>query len=290
MADSAGEEIKMESSEANRQPGPSRKRHRERSPRRSLACISCRKIKMKCVGGDEGTGMPCRVSLAVEQSPCFRLASTRDVAASLFSQRCRNHNRECVWVESKRGRRPKSLVPEGADLPSIDRRPSDSTLSPHTTPERLPQPPGIGTHSSQSMFNTHLVGTPMSYSSYATHPSGLRNERPEEQWRERQYEATVSPLMEMVDGNESRQLLESRIRLVERKLLRNLEDHTSRKSSSPCYIPPHRNDWNIFRVFRTIRKRDNARRINTLYPSSIVFGYTPSGSQKPLTIPAVNGT
>lgn len=71
MADSAAEEIKMESSDANQQPGPSRKRHRERSPRRSLACISCRKIKMKCVGGDEGTGMPCRVGL--ESQKCTSL-------------------------------------------------------------------------------------------------------------------------------------------------------------------------------------------------------------------------
>ncbi|KAI5453006.1 hypothetical protein NCC49_006537 [Naganishia albida] len=178
----------MESGEAS-QSGPSRKRHRERSPRRSLACISCRKIKMKCVGGEEGTGMPCR--------------------------RCRNHNRECIWVESKRGRRPKSVVPEGADGPSINRRPSDSTLSPHTTPERLPPAPGNTTYPPQPMLGTHFVSTPTSYSSYAIHPSGLRNERPEEQSRDKQYEATVLPLMEMVDCNDSRQLLESRMKLVE---------------------------------------------------------------------------
>lgn len=211
-------------------------------------------------------------------------------AASLLCQRCRNHNRECVWVESKRGRRPKSLVPEGADLPSIDRRPSDSTLSPHSTPERLPQPPGSGTYPTQPTFNTHFVGTPTSYSSHATHPSGLRHERPEERSRERQYEATVSPLMEMVDGNESRQLLESRIRLVERKPLCSLGKHLLQDSSSSCQIPSRRNDWNIFSVFGTIRKRDNACSIITLYSSPIVFGYSSCGSQKPLTIPSVNGT
>jgi hypothetical protein len=71
------------------------------------------------------------------------------------------------------------------------------------------------------MLGTHFVSTPTSYSSYAIHPSGLRNERPEERARDKQYEATVLPLMEMVDGNESRQLLESRIRLVERRSRHN---------------------------------------------------------------------
>jgi hypothetical protein len=225
MADSVAEGVKMESTDANQQSGPSRKRHRERSPRRSLACISCRKIKMKCVGGDESTGLPCRVSLMVYglRNSSFALNKCEPLTLVII-QRCRNHNRECVWVESKRGRRPKGMVPEGGEQPTMDRRPSDSTLSPHTTPERLPPPPG--THSSQPIYNPQFIGTPTSYSSYTTcnHPSGLRNERPEDQSRERRFETPVSPLMEMVDGNESRQLLESRIRLVEREFIRNATD------------------------------------------------------------------
>jgi hypothetical protein len=80
MDGSSSEPIKMEQAGPSHQPAPSRKRQRERSPRRSIACISCRKIKMKCVGGDESSGMPCRVSSFVFGSRYTRLILPLSVA------------------------------------------------------------------------------------------------------------------------------------------------------------------------------------------------------------------
>lgn len=139
--------------------------------------------------------------------------------SDLTAQRCRNHNRECVWVESKRGRRPKSVAEDGTEQPTISRRPSDSTTSQRSTPERTHIPVPATVIPTQPMFASPFVATPARSNSFApcNPPSGLRNERPEERPRERIYEASVSPLMEMVDGNESRQLLGSRIKLVERE-------------------------------------------------------------------------
>lgn len=146
---------------------------------------------------------------------------THSCLLTSVAKRCRNHNRECVWVESKRGRRPKSLNPDGTEQPSIGRRPSDSTISQHSTPERthVPVPVPATVIPTQPMLAPPFVGTPARSNSFApcNPPSSLRNERPEERPRDRLYEAAVSPLMEMIDGNESRQLLSSRIKLVERE-------------------------------------------------------------------------
>lgn len=55
--------------------------------------------------------------------------------------------------------------------------------------------------------------------------------------RERQPELPILPLMEMVDGNESRQILEIRVRLVEREfrsLMTALVAHVLKSSSAVC--------------------------------------------------------
>ena len=113
------------------------------------------------------------------------------------------------------------MNPDGTDQPSIGRRPSDSTISQRSTPERthVPVPVPATVIPTQPMLAPPFVGIPARSNSFApcNPPSSLRNERPEERPHDRLYEAAVSPLMEMIDGNESRQLLSSRIKLVERE-------------------------------------------------------------------------
>lgn len=111
------------------------------------------------------------------------------------------------------------MNPDGTEQHSMSRRPSDSELSQRSTPERMHIPVPATVIPTQPMFASNMVGTPARSNSFApcNPPSSLRNERPEERRRDRLYEAAVSPLMEMIDGNESRQLLGSRMKLVERE-------------------------------------------------------------------------
>ncbi|KAJ9098187.1 hypothetical protein QFC21_004516 [Naganishia friedmannii] len=150
--------------------------------------------------------------------------------------------------KSKRGRRPKGSGSDGVEPPSIDRRQSDGTISHNSTPEAThqqpvapttapPQPPQpmyvpytpVGRSETAGPSNLTEIGyfpriADLGNISNTNNPDVLsqatrgseRAANPLATFtRERPLELPILPLMEMVDGNESRQILESRVRLAE---------------------------------------------------------------------------
>ncbi len=138
---------------------PKRKRHT------SIACECCRKLKVRCIGGES----------AISSAP----------AAPKPCNHCVNQSKKCLWPEEDGRKKTKMLSPAGSDLNSkYGSRGKDSPdVAPHTSIPQFPLPASGRAHTQSyktspdhGISPTSNPPPPLPTSANGNHSSGDRSD------------------------------------------------------------------------------------------------------------------